>query len=561
MKQKKDIKISKETLFILVALILIIIFSIAITPITFQNDTYYTVKIGEHIQKYGIDMKDPFSWHEGLTYTYPHWLYDLISYIIYANFGWQGIYITTCILSCILGLSLFGVIKKISKNDVVSFIITIGAMYVLKPYIAARAQLVTFILFIWTIFFIEQFLEKKKWYYALALIIIPIIIANMHVAVFPFYFVLYLPYIAEYLIANIADIIIQEKIQMFILNKKIKLLEKNKEKGKKIDKEKLKALKEKKEKQEEKLSRIKIKRGKTQKNPYKIRIENNKNVKFLILIMIICIFTGLLTPIGDAPYTYLYKTMKGNTVSNINEHLPMKLVENKEAICIIIIFLAVLTFTKAKINLKDLFFITGLCYLMFSSRRQITMFTIIGAIVLARLLMQMFSEYKVDTSKFIKYIVKPIPLIFIIVSVVYLSYNIMKPKMKNSYINKSSYPVDACDYILKNIDLGTAKFYNEYNYGSYMLFRGIPVFIDSRADLYDPQFNELENDIFMDFINVSTIGTYYENVFEKYGITHVITYKSAKVNMLIRDSNDKNYLQLYEDDDFIIYKRLSGEKK
>ena len=94
-----------------------------------------------------------------------------------------------------------------------------------------------------------------------------------------------------------------------------------------------------------------------------------------------------------------------------------------------------------------------------------------------------------------------------------------------------------------------------------MLFRGIPVFIDSRADLYDPQFNELENDIFMDFINVSTIGTYYENVFEKYGITHVITYKSAKVNMLIRDSNDENYLQLYEDSDFIIYKRLSGEKK
>ena len=37
----------------------------------------------------------------------------------------------------------------------------------------------------------------------------------------------------------------------------------------------------------------------------------------------------------------------------------------------------------------------------------------------------------------------------------------------------SSYPVQACDYILNNIDLGKARFYNEYNYGSYMLFRGI----------------------------------------------------------------------------------------
>ena len=434
-------------------------------------------------------------------------------------------------------------------------------MYVLKPYIAARAQLVTFILFTWTIFFIEKFLETKKWYYALGLIIIPIIIANVHAAVFPFYFVLYLPYIAEYILANISDVIVYNKIQMFFLNQKIKILEKNKENGKKINEDKLEQLQEKKNKDTEKLSRVKIKRGKTQKNPYKIRIENNKNVKFLILIMIICIFTGLLTPIGDTPYTYLYKSVKGNTMQDINEHLPMTLAENTEAMCIIIIFLAILIFTKAKINLRDLFFISGLCYLMLASRRQITMFTIVGAIILAKIIMQMFSEYKVDTNKFIKYILKPIPILFTIVLVIYMSYNIMKPKRKNAYISKSTYPVEACDYILENIDIGTARFYNEYNYGSYMLFRGIPVFIDSRADVYDPQFNGLENDIFRDFIDVSTIGTYYEDVFEKYGITHVITYKTAKVNMLIRESNDKNYLQLYEDDDFIIYKRLSGEKK
>ena len=231
MKPKKNIKISKNTIFIIITLTLITIFSTAITPATLQNDTFYTVKVGEHITKYGVDMKEPFAWHEGLIYTYPHWLYDLISYIIYANFGWQGIYVATCILSCILGLSLFGVMKNISKNDVVSFIITIGAMYVLRPYIAARAQLVTFILFIWTIFFIEKFLETKKWYYALGLIIIPIIIANVHAAVFPFYFVLYLPYIAEYIIANISDVILYNKIQMFFLNQKIKILEKNKEKG------------------------------------------------------------------------------------------------------------------------------------------------------------------------------------------------------------------------------------------------------------------------------------------------------------------------------------------
>ena len=47
-------------------------------------------------------------------------------------------------------------------------------------------------------------------------------LANFHVAVFPFYFVLYLPYIAEYLISIIFDIETQTKRKIEKLNKKIK---------------------------------------------------------------------------------------------------------------------------------------------------------------------------------------------------------------------------------------------------------------------------------------------------------------------------------------------------
>ena len=73
---KKIKKINDGIKFTIIAVVLIAIFCIAITPVTLQNDTYYTIKIGEHIQNNGIDMKDPFSWHEDLNYTYPHWLYD-----------------------------------------------------------------------------------------------------------------------------------------------------------------------------------------------------------------------------------------------------------------------------------------------------------------------------------------------------------------------------------------------------------------------------------------------------------------------------------------------------
>ena len=95
------INISNEIKFNIMATILVIILSITLTPITFQNDTYYTIKVGESIVNNGIDMQDHLSWHEDLNYTYPHWLYDLMTYGVYSHFGFTGVYILTCIFSAI----------------------------------------------------------------------------------------------------------------------------------------------------------------------------------------------------------------------------------------------------------------------------------------------------------------------------------------------------------------------------------------------------------------------------------------------------------------------------
>ena len=551
-KKDKKTTISLNVKITILAIILIAIVSVALSPVTLQNDTYYTIKVGEHIAKYGIDMEDPFSWHEDLGYTYPHWGYDLITYYIYNSFGMTGIYITTCLLAVILGISIYLINSKLTKNEVLSFVITIGAMYLIRGYIAARAQLVTFILFAITIYLIEKFLETRKKRYGIGLIIIPILIANLHVAVFPFYFILYLPYIAEYVIAAIGELVIYRKVEVKILENKIKKLKK-----KQNCEEKVQELEKKLEELNNTIDKVKIKRSKELQNPYKIKLTKNDNVKWLILIMIICIFTGLLTPLGTTPYTYLIKTMQGNTTQNINEHLPMTIANETEVLCILIIFLAPLIFTKVKIRLSDLFMIGGLCYLMLSSRRQVTMFVIIGSVILTRLITDLIIIYGNEEiiEKWKKAITSKIGIAITTIAVLLLSYHFAEGKFEDKYIDETSYPVQACDYILENIDLGKARFYNEYNYGSYMIFRGIPVFIDSRADLYAPEFSGKEDDIFMDFMETSNIGKFYEDIFEKYDITHVITYKNSKMNMIITKTKDKNYKELYSDNYFVVYER------
>lgn len=132
--------------FNILAVFCIAIFCIALTPKTFQNDTFYTIKVGQGIREWGIDGQDHYSFID-LPYTYPHWLYDVIMSLIYDFLGgFTGLYISTVVLSVALGILLYFTLKKITKNSLVSFGIALGQMYLMKDYVAARAQLITFVL-------------------------------------------------------------------------------------------------------------------------------------------------------------------------------------------------------------------------------------------------------------------------------------------------------------------------------------------------------------------------------------------------------------------------------
>ena len=577
----KSLKLEKIK-FNILAIFAIVILSIALTPVTFQNDTYYTIAIGKHIAETGtIDMQDPFSWHENLPYTYPHWLYDLGTYGIYQlgeNIGIGGftaIYITTIILSCILGIVIYLACLKISKHHIVSFLITMGIMYLLKAFITARAQLVTFILFALTILFIEQFLNTKKKRYAIGLIIIPILIANLHVAVWPFYFVLYLPYVVQYVMVLVSKSRLGFRIRKRLKENKIKKLEKMQKNPDIIKNESKKtknkiSIEERIEKTKQEIVDLENRKNKSienanrrKENPYKIVLEERPATKWLILILIICIFTGLLTPLGDTPYTYLAKTMEGNTTSNISEHLPLTLINNIGMIISIILVLALITFTDTKVRVSDLLMLGGLLLLAFISRRQVSMFYIIGGISFTKIISDFLVKYDIyGEDKVIKVINTIYGKVITISIVLIIALTIIRPKLNDKFVDETSYPVQAAEYILANMDLSTMRIYNEYNYGSYLVFKGIPVFIDSRAELYTPQFNGVKKDdktyegrdIFSDYLNISNIGTYYENKFEEYGITHVLLKKNTKLNIFI--SRDDNYKELYSDDYFVFYERL-----
>ena len=571
-KEKKLEKKQTKVVFDILAIICLIIMAISITPKVFQNDTFYTIKIGQSIRTNGIDYKDHYSWHNNLKYMYPHWLYDVVTSIVYDYCGgFQGLYIATIVLAAILGILLYYTNKKIMNNQFMSFITSMIQLYFMSDYTATRAQSVTFPLFVLTILMIEKLLVTGKKRYMISLIIIPILIANIHSAVFPFYFILFLPYIGENIVKSMIETNYIYEIYIIVLkcikNKYLNKIKKLEETDTRIEKyeEKITKIKEKIKLKEEKIEKFKEKTKKS--DTFKLRISENKNIKKLYIVVIIAVFTGLLTPLKDMPYTYTLRIMKGNTTQAVSEHQPMILINENKVLIASGIILALLIFSKTKIRLRDLLFIVGLYYLAIMSRRQLSMLILFGGMVLGRVLTE-FIERKNPTilNEIEEYLTTIFGEIGILIIVLLITFKSINTKTKQPYIDESLYPVQASQWIKENLDYKKIKLFNEYNFGSYILYEDIPVFIDSRCDLYTPEFNGTYNkntkkyngkDIFSDFLNTSQIATWYDDVFKKYGVTHVIIGSNSKLSMLI--SKNPLYNKIYNDKNFVIYERVMNE--
>lgn len=493
--------------FILFFMIWICILGIGLVRKSLQNDTFYTIKIGELILDNGIDMMDHFSYHKNLAYTYPHWLYDVFIYLVFKIGGYVGIYISSIMLFLIMLLLVFKTNRKITGNCSVSAFATFICALAVSGFATARAQLASFLVFVLQIYFIESFLKSGKKKYLGGLLLLSLILCNIHVAVWPFYYILFLPYLAEYIISLIAS-----KIKIKKENKFIKFLRE------------------------------------------KYILEKNENIKYLFFTMIASLLTGLITPIGDTPYTYLIKTMMGNSQSYIEEHQMLSWINSPFTIIIAgeTLFLSIIS----KVKLRDFFMICGLVFMSVMSTRHLSLLALVGTICFARLFSMFLENLSFSFDDMIlRFFNKRLVAVISFIIVVIGSSLLFGIESKKDFIDKELYPTEVVKYIKENVDIDEMRIFNEYNFGSYLLLNDIPVFIDSRADLYTKQFSGFEYDIFDDY---SYIPTNYFDKFDFYGITHVLIYKEShdEENMLYRILKDNsNYINLYENDYFVFYER------
>ena len=79
------------------------------------------------------------------------------------------------------------------------------------------------------------------------------------------------------------------------------------------------------------------------------------------------------------------------------------------------------------------------------------------------------------------------------------------------------------------------------------------MYIDSRSDLYTKPFNG-KRDIFDECMKITE---HYGRVFQKYDITHILTFQNTYLNQILAASS--NYELVHKEGRFMLYKYLGDE--
>ncbi len=271
--------------------------------------------------------------------------------------------------------------------------------------------------------------------------------------------------------------------------------------------------------------------------------KNKYFYKYLIIILL-CISFSLINPYFPDIIKY--------AVNTISDSYMMKISEWKSPIClsyigisiIIISCIVIKTFKKENVPIQYIIFVITMIIFSIKSSRFFPYLLISFFIYVS----SRYNNYRITIPIFKnKNIYKFVFCFFVIIS---LDCSYSKIKEKKNFIFEGINPIETVKYMKKN-NIKT-NIYNEYNYGGFILFNDIKVFVDQRCDLYSNSFNN--SDILKDTINIDSNSYNPLPIFKKYNIEYAIINKNSNSYIIHMKDNLINYVPVFEEENFILLK-------
>lgn len=272
-------------------------------------------------------------------------------------------------------------------------------------------------------------------------------------------------------------------------------------------------------------------------------------------VFILSLCAGLINPYGiKLIYYYYYANTGGSYGIVLNPEMMLSDFLSISALYFTIAIVAVvqiLKITNKKIYLRHILTILGLTYMAFVSDRNIVFF---AAIVVP--ISSTYIDFKNLPEYFKKYqFVFSYGLITILIlNATYFSFFTQKEVVKND----EQLAGDLVRYMDKNLNKYKVKLYNNGIYGGYLEYCGYRPFIDSRWEVFSKAMNG-KNEILRDYVNCQTGAVYYQEIMNKYHVTHVLAMSDSFLKLALE--KDKKYRKLFNDKNFSLFEYIGGDGK
>ena len=356
---------------------------------------------------------------------------------------------------------------------------------------------------------INKLIDTGKLKYSVFLVGLSILMANVHGPLFPMFIVIFMPYVAELLVQKIplfkkGQLSSDSKIYMKSMNKKVS--------------------------------------------------------KMFLITFLICSLGGFVTPYANTflAYTDMFLTIGSNLAETVAELQTLTLLKSIEFTITLALSILVLVFSK-KIRLSNFLFVLGFGLIGILNTRNTFYFYIFGIISITLTMKELMEHFKFEGNKLSSYIKKYALIILLTLiigeSFIRISFSINK----RFHDTDTLCPIGSAEFILANYDINKIRIFNSFNTGGYLEFRGIKVFMDSRAEIYIREFNN--TDILEDELNFfnSIEARGVKDFFKKYDITHFVMEVDEYLEK--RKILDEDWDLVYVEESFVVCEKKDFSEK
>lgn len=509
-----------------------------------EFDVWFMLNGGRYVLTHGIPHVEPFTIHEGFDFVMQQWLTGVVFWKIYENFGMEGLFMLEKIVDAAILYLFYRLCMEISGNNrsISVYVTCLTGIFFSMGYIQTRPQIFSGAIFVAELLLLEKYTRTQKRRFLVPLPVMSVLLINLHAAMWPMMLVFMLPYFAASFRCGVLE-------KYFVTGTGV-------------------------------------------------------SRKMLLLAAAAIVLCGFINPYGLDAMTYGARSYGYEAINTvIDEMYPVSISKPFGKIFFAFVFLFVAGMARMRVPLQNALLSLGTIYMAMNAKRSVFLFYLACMPTICHMFRDFsFSVYNRDIrrQKFLLLAVfcgmifvfacrfddfaagaaaMSLPLkiffalafLFVLVFVAkrksdgrLFSFAAVKEKavavflfvaffagaaMMNVADPKHNYGIHfqkAADYLSEHYDTDSIRLFNDLNSGGYMEFRGIPCYIDSRAEVFLKE-NNHKKDVFDEFFALFWGFADYDKFFDEYDFTHaLVTDMELSIYNYLERNDDFELLLEYE---------------